>query len=466
MIKRLLLLIHLAILLVLWTLALLTDGTGGGGDSLTHFFFSQLSWQEPENFFNHWGKPFFTILSSPWAQFGFVGIKLFNILCGVAASYLASLVAIRFSKSWSWAVPIIAFITPGYYTFLFSGLTEPISALTVIGAIYLCVSGRVGWGLFLASFLPFCRSEAQIFLLFFLIFAVLNGHWKKAPLLLSGYIIMGFAGSFYHDSFWWIFNNPYNPNGSVYGKGEWFHYIDQLAHIVGGPFIILLALGLIQFFRKVFILQNFDWKSELWLVHGIFFSLLFGHSLVWALGIWGSAGLSRTMLTVFPLLWLISLDGLILLKDLSSALFKKRAFVLPGILIFIQTYGVATSSVSKYYYFTHLTLSEEDRFIEREIGSYISKEYPEVHHFVIDKPYLAIALDINFIDPRKRSNWSGYQFLDNIPDEALFIFDEQYVPVQYGLQLDQVKSEDKLVMLKEWESPEGRTYTLFKKAQS
>lgn len=463
MTKRILLISHLALLIALWTLALITDGTGGGGDSLTHFFFAQLSWQEPSNFFDHWGKPFFTILASPWAQFGITGVKLFNILCGVSSSLLASLVAIRLAKPWPWAIPILAFITPGYYTFLFSGLTEPISSLTVIGAVYLCLSGRISWGFILASFLPFCRSEAQIFLLFFFIFALFNGHLKKTPLLLAGYVIMGFLGSFFHDSFWWIFQSPYHPTSSAYGNGEWLHYIYQLEKILALPFAVLGALGIIQFFRKAFVLKTFDWKGELWLVHGIFFSLLFGHTLVWALGIFGSAGLSRTLLTVFPLLWLIMLDGLILLKDISSALFKKREYILPLLVIALQLWIVSTSPVSKYYYTAHLTLNDEDKYINTEIKPYIKQHYPDVEHFVIDKPYLAVAFGINFINPEQRTNWSSYNYLETIPDDAVFIFDQQYITVQYGITLEQVRSEGKLEEIREWTSPGGLNYVLFTK---
>ncbi|WP_417608695.1 hypothetical protein [Owenweeksia hongkongensis] len=463
MTKRILLIPHAIILLVLWVLAFFTDGTGGGGDSITHFFFAQLAWKEPINFFDHWGKPFFTLFASPWAQFGFIGIKFFNIFCGVFSSYLTALIAIRLSKPWPWAITIMAFVAPAYYTFLFSGLTEPFSSLVVVGAVYLCLSGKMGWGLFLASFLPFCRSEAQVFLLFFFVFAVLNKGWKLTPLLLSGYLIYALVGSLYLESPLWIFEVPYNPTGSVYGHGEWLHYVDMLTHMLGVPFIILAGLGLIQFLRKAFIQGSFKWKSELWLVHGIFFSLLVGHTVVWALGIYGSAGLSRTLITVFPLLWLIMLDGLILLKDISAKLFAGRSYILPLTIIIIQAGITFTSPVSKYYYHAHLKLNAEDYFINSEIGPFIKEKYPDIRHFVIDKPYLAIGLGINFIDPQERSNWNVYNHLDELTQPSLFIFDQQYITVQYGIELQQVRQEQKLEELHEWTSPSGLKYVLFQK---
>lgn len=461
MTKKVLFVSHLFLLLALWLLAFSTNGTGGGGDSLTHFFFAKLSWQEPSNFFNHWGKPFFTIMASPWAQFGFIGMKLFNVLCGVGSSYLASLVAFKLVRPWAWAIPVLAFASPAYYTFLFSGLTEPFSSLVVIGAVYLCLSHRVGWGFILASFLPFCRSEAQVFLLFFILFGMINGNWKKLPLLLLGYIIIGISGLLYHKSVFWIFQSPYNPQGSVYGQGDWYHYIAELSKMMGLPFLCLAGLGIIQFFRKALVAKNFIWKTELWLVHGIFFSLLVGHSLVWALGIYGSAGLSRTLITVFPLLWLICLDGLILIKDLSTILFKGRRLILPITTLVLQCWVLATSPTTRYYYYTHLTLGPENKFINAEVAPFVKSNYPDCKRFVIDKPYLALAFGINFINPDERWSWSSYSHLHTLPEDALFIFDEQYVPVQYGISLEHIRKEKKLRELHQWISPDGLQYVLF-----
>jgi hypothetical protein len=59
--------------------ALVLNGTNGGGDSIGHYLLAHHAWKYPNLFFNHWGKPVFTMLSSPFAQFGFKGVKLFNV---------------------------------------------------------------------------------------------------------------------------------------------------------------------------------------------------------------------------------------------------------------------------------------------------------------------------------------------------------------------------------------------------
>ena len=50
------------------------------GDGIMHFFMSQASWENPTLFLEHWGKPFFILLSSPFAQFGFTGLIVFQVL--------------------------------------------------------------------------------------------------------------------------------------------------------------------------------------------------------------------------------------------------------------------------------------------------------------------------------------------------------------------------------------------------
>ena len=63
------------------------EGTGGGGDSVFHFQYAKFAAQHPENFFNHWAKPLYTIFAFPFAQFSFTGIKVFNVLMSLISAY-------------------------------------------------------------------------------------------------------------------------------------------------------------------------------------------------------------------------------------------------------------------------------------------------------------------------------------------------------------------------------------------
>jgi hypothetical protein len=56
-----------------------TDGYGGA-DSFQHYMISCYSWKHPHLLLDHWGKPIFTLLSSPFSQVGYKGLLLFNVL--------------------------------------------------------------------------------------------------------------------------------------------------------------------------------------------------------------------------------------------------------------------------------------------------------------------------------------------------------------------------------------------------
>ncbi len=80
--------ILLGLVIVYSILVFLSEGTIGGADDVTHYRFSRYAFQNPSFFLNHWGKPFFTAISSPFAQFGYNGIRIFNVLAGADSCLL------------------------------------------------------------------------------------------------------------------------------------------------------------------------------------------------------------------------------------------------------------------------------------------------------------------------------------------------------------------------------------------
>ena len=105
-------------------MAVLTDGIGVSGDSQYHFFYAQASWNHPEYFFHHWAKPWFTLLSSPFAQLGFKGIKLFNVLVSIASAWLAWKTAQRLDMRNSAFAAVFVLSSPMLLTLTGTGLTS------------------------------------------------------------------------------------------------------------------------------------------------------------------------------------------------------------------------------------------------------------------------------------------------------------------------------------------------------
>ena len=223
------------------------DGTGDAGDSISHFLFAKYAPHHPELYFNHWAKPVFVLLASPFAQFGFVGMKIFNALISLLTIFFTYKIAKQLNLKNAIIVCAILIFTPVYFALTFSGLTEPLFALFIALGIYFLLNEKYLAACILFSFLPFVRSEGLILLGVIGIYLLAKGKWKSIPWLATGHIIYSFAGYFvYHDLLWVFRKIPYATMDSVYGHGNLAHFAQQLFYFFGLPIYILFALGLLS----------------------------------------------------------------------------------------------------------------------------------------------------------------------------------------------------------------------------
>src|SRR5581483_8975314 len=91
--------------LFLITLALVFNGTGDSGDSVLHYLYARYSFTNTANFFNSWAKPLYVLLGAPFAQLGFTGIKIFNIINTIVSMVCTYLIAKRLQLDNSWLIP-------------------------------------------------------------------------------------------------------------------------------------------------------------------------------------------------------------------------------------------------------------------------------------------------------------------------------------------------------------------------
>jgi hypothetical protein len=89
---------------------LLSTGVNGETDSITHYQIARHAFKYPQLFFDHWGKPLFTLLSAPFAQLGYIGSVVFNLLCGLWSSWFAYLISKRLGYPNAWAAIILQFL--------------------------------------------------------------------------------------------------------------------------------------------------------------------------------------------------------------------------------------------------------------------------------------------------------------------------------------------------------------------
>jgi len=463
--KRILLASHILLFLVLASIAFLNPAVGGEGDTIMHFFWANQALSDPDALFRSWAKPFFTLFAAPWTLFGFAGIKVFNILCGVAASYFTSLYAIE--KQWlrPFLIPLIAFSGPAFISYLNTGLTEPFAALVLILGLYLLNKGqsdkRMAFAAYsLLSFLPFCRSEAQVLLPLFALYGLLNKQLKYVPLLALGTLSYSIIGSYFRGDILWVFNSPYVAGASVYGSGTWSHYLERLNIMLSMPinlsFLVGLVLMLIIAFRKKAWAQN-----ELLVIALPSLIFILAHSIVWTLGIYASAGLERVLILIFPLLWLISLYFLNTIVRYIPAKLNIVAAI-----VFFGLSGYSTidrpHELKKYYQQAY-AIGPYQKFLKKKVFPHVKEKYPDFRdkQLVSDLPYFSLLSGHNPLNPEEQVNWQRVELelYSQIDSNALFLWDSHNVPFYTKVDEEYLRSISWLNIQKEWEMG-GRKYIL------
>lgn len=283
------------------------NGTGLEADSYHHHLIARFAPIHPELYLDHWGKPLYTLISSPFAQFGINGSKVFNVLCSLLSFYLAYRILKHLKiELAAWVIPI-AFLIPLSFQINFSSFTEPLFALLLLLSIFLILKDRKRSGAILLSFLPLVRSEGLIFLIVFALYFLLIKEKRLLIYLLVGQILFDLLGAvFLGRSLLWIWTEiPYANLDSPYGSGKLTHFVEQLFYILGPVFTALFCLSLLM---NLWLNRSYKKESYLFLI--LFLSFFLFHSLSWYLGLFNSLGLKRVFGAILPIMAIIMVIGL------------------------------------------------------------------------------------------------------------------------------------------------------------
>lgn len=422
--------------------ALLGDSMGEGGDSTLHFLYARHAWENPVLFLNHWGKPFFTFIASPFAQFGFTGMKLFNVGCAISAAWLSSQTAKLLNlKYWYWC-RLAVLMAPLFYPVMLSGLTEPLSALVLIGSIYLWFKDHKIVSLSLASFLPFIRSEGLVILGVFFVLLWILKQYRLMPWLLLGHAVMSVAGWFYYHEILWVFTKiPYATTHNSYGSGNYSHFIEQLYFCIAP--IVFGGFWLGVFFRiRLWLREGRQSNySELFLIYGISFAFLLAHTLFWAWGIFISMGLNRVLVTIFPLVGIIAWSGF---EQLLQRLSAKYQYALEIALAAAMLLFPFIENPASTQFKEHTFIKREHAFIRDSIAPYLRNKYPQQMYFASD-PSIAYYTAHNFFNPAEWTYaWHGIPISD-LKSGDVVICDPYLMPIECKLSIEQLQDDSSLV---------------------
>ena len=417
------------------------DGTGDAGDSIQHYLFARYAPVHPELFFHHWAKPLYVLLSSPFAQFGFTGIKIFNAFVSFTTIFLTYKICTELNFKNSIIVVVILIFTPLYYILTFSGLTEPLFALFISAGIYAVLKEKYTIGCLIISFLPFVRSEGLIIIGVFAFYLLLKKKWKFLPLLLSGHLTYSFAGYFVYHDFFWVFNKiPYANMSSQYGSGTLYEFAEQLIYVIGVPLYILFWLGIVSIIWKS-IKKEISFELQILVFLG-FISYFSAHSFFWYLGIFNSMGLKRVMLGVMPLMAIIALQGFNFIIENIFEKYKNLKLVISGSLIIYIIIFPFTDNPAAVQWKRDMHLSI-DQQCALQTADFIIQNKGKNHRFVFMHPYLSEALKIDCFDIHKKIDLTSAG-ANQFKQGDIIIWDCWFAVVEGGVTQAQLDSNSNL----------------------
>jgi len=319
-------------------LILLSKGTYDPGDGVQHYLIAKYAIKHPLLLLDHWGKPIYTLLCMPFAQFGFLGSNIYNLICNTITSVVAFQIAVKLGYKNAWIGFLFVFFSPLLFVTSFSGLTEPTFALILTASVLLMLNAQYAIGALVISFLPFARTEGFFIIPLFVVFLFLQKQWKA--ILLTGFasILYSIIGWIALGDFLWILHqNPYKGAIDIYGKGPLMHFVAANDRLFGLPLVVLFILGctsLVLSKQK----NAGSGKAFYLLIMGSFLIYFVLHSVFWWKGWFGSLGLHRVMAGVAPLFSLVALIGYNALAGLLETMKSVQKVLLVFIVVVVVIY--------------------------------------------------------------------------------------------------------------------------------
>ncbi len=458
--KKLLTIVLGSVFLLFFGLSYFAKGTFDAGDGIRHYLVSRYCWNHPDLLFYSWGKPFFTLISSPFSQFGLIGINFFNILCALLSSLLCFKIAKKLNLQYPILVVFFLCFSPIYFPTMNSGLTEPLFGLILISGIYFMFENKYFLATLIISFLPFVRTEGNLVLPFFFCILLYRKKYFYIPMLAFGTIAYSIIGYFHYKDILWVkHQNPYTGfNGDIYGKGELMHFVNNHNLIWGTALYSLFIVGciaalvlLLLNLKKVRtpVVENSFMMEELFLIYGSFFIYFVAHSIFWWKGLAGSLGLIRVMAGIMPCSALICLRGF----NWAMLPFFKRNKYIESTIIALCLFFVVYSPF-KHDYFPY-KLDNEQAVIKEAGDWFKSSPYKDQKVYYL-YPLLAHVLNVDSFDPEKVGElWGLYPSIKAygigvVPDSTIIFWDGHFGPNECRIPLDTIMNDPRFELLKKF----------------
>jgi hypothetical protein len=444
---------------VMVILALASEGFTGGADNINHYFLARYAFQHPLFFFDPWGRPLYTILSSPFAQLGFTGAKLLNVFFGMCTAWFAFRIAKKLDLRPPYLVMIFVVFTPMYCIMLPTTLTEILFGLMLVLTVFFFLRENYIVAAIILSFIPFARYEGVMMLPIFLLAFLLKGKFKPIPFLLTGFVFFSLAGGYFYKDLLWIFHHPpYPVHHEIYKEhGPLLHFARSYNFLFGKPLLLLFLLGSLWLalqWRK----SKFSFRSDVFFIILVilvpFVGYFAAHSFLYWKALGGSLGLIRVIAAVCPLASLVSLMGY---QWFAETFIKQR--LQPVIAVVIISVIVIVACFRIYPF--PIPLSPEETTV-KAATTWVKKA--GLSHKKIIFTDLNVPFDMG-LDPNNGAVCSQKWFIGHrdpspdAPDSSVFIWDAHFGPNESQVPLDSLMQNPHYKLINRF-APQEKTKTL------
>ncbi len=444
--KQLAILIAVVLFVLFLIILILSEGYYGGGDNISHFKFARAAFNRPEFLLDHWAKPVFTLLTAPFAQFGFIGVQIFNLIAGVLSAWMCYAVSKELKLSYSPVSMIILFFIPIYSIIVISGMTEVLFGFISILCVFLVLKEKYIISSVIISFLPLIRTEGIVIVPIFALVLLIKGKYYHLPLLLTGFVLYSIIGYFhYKDIFWLITRMPYRGAVDIYGKGSFMYYFHAAHRIFGNTVNFLIILGILGII--ISLIRKKEKSLDTFLLILIpFVTYFMAHVVMWRSGIGNSLGEHRYMVAIAPFAAIISLKGINLLVGIiPSFRYKKHIEVL---IISVFLYLIVTFPFKLYNLPVKLGATQK---VVNECSEWIKENGYHTRKIYLYEPDFFYFLNLKAFDETKCHEFvydvdnPGY----NIETGAIVLWDAHFSPI-CKLPLDKLQQSKDFRQLRDF----------------
>jgi hypothetical protein len=439
------------ILLVLFgILTFLSEGFHGGPDNISHYKFPRFGFKHPHVLLDLWGKPGFNIIMAPFAQLGFTGIQLANVIAGILNGVLVYKIAAHFKIRNAILSFIFLVFFPIYTVNMMAGMTEILFMTVILSSFYLYLKDKALAAVILISFSPFFRPEAILFMGFLFLMLLYDKKYKLIPWFITGTVFFSLLGYFHFKDIFWIVNYfPYSQGHGTATLGDPLHFFKNTYKVFGILGGILSGLGIIVYLLNLIKLKREDVNRStvqfLLFVFLPFISFFIIQVVIVWFGILQTIGSLRHMIPALPFAAILTVKGFNYLSNLSFG--KKPVFA--AILIIVLYFTISTP----FKVFAIPTpLSEKERLVKEASGWFMDSPYAndqdaKIYYF---EPFFIFFMDLDPFELDSNQEMGKIHNINDFSDPGdIIIWDGQFAASR-GNSLELFMENDSYNLIKEF----------------